>query len=157
MNPAKQINQTSGDVEYYTPSAIVDAARRVMGCIDLDPASSAKANERVGARGIFTVNDDGLSRPWTGRVWMNHPFGKVQNPVWIQKLCREVETGGGNCGLLHNLRLHIRALVSASFVAPTVLPLPAHKLLSAGWHAKNGRHEGQRSNLLWRRFTCICS
>ena len=45
----QQINQTSGDVEYYTPPAIIEAARLVMGTIDLDPASSETANERVRA------------------------------------------------------------------------------------------------------------
>ena len=46
-NAATLINQTSGKVEYYTPADIVEAARRVMGSIDLDPASSPAANETV--------------------------------------------------------------------------------------------------------------
>lgn len=45
---AQLINQTSGNTEYYTPIDIVDAARYVMGWIDLDPASSALANARIG-------------------------------------------------------------------------------------------------------------
>ena len=36
VNNATLINQTSGKVEYYTPADIVEAARRVMGSIDLD-------------------------------------------------------------------------------------------------------------------------
>lgn len=35
MNAAQLINQTSGRVEWYTPTLIVEAARRVMGAIDL--------------------------------------------------------------------------------------------------------------------------
>lgn len=68
------INATSGDVEYFSPLPIVDAARRVMGSIDLDPASSVLANERINARNYFTRDDDGLKRSWVGNCWVNHPF-----------------------------------------------------------------------------------
>lgn len=87
------INQTSGKVEYYTPVEIVEAARRVMGGIDLDPASSIAANLTVKALHIFTVADDGLSQEWHGRIWMNHPFGLVQNPKWVTKIGREYYEG----------------------------------------------------------------
>ena len=87
------INQTSGKVEYYTPPEIVEAARATMGGIDLDPASSARANEIVQAAQYITVEQDGLSQPWFGRVWMNHPFGRKENPLWIQKLMDERLSG----------------------------------------------------------------
>lgn len=92
-NAATLINQTSGKVEYYTPAEIVEAARRVMGSIDLDPASSPAANARVRATRIFTAADDGLSRPWGGKVWMNHPFGRKTNRPWIDKLVGEYRSG----------------------------------------------------------------
>lgn len=84
-NNAQLINQTSGEFEYYTPSFIVEAARRVMGSIDLDPASSEQANRSVKAKVYFDIKDDGLSKPWFGNVWMNHPFGRKENPLWINK------------------------------------------------------------------------
>jgi len=83
---AQLINQTSGAFEWYTPGPIVEAARAAMGSIDLDPASSAAANERVKAKSFFTEADDGLSIMWWGNVWLNHPFGRVQNPLWIRKV-----------------------------------------------------------------------
>lgn len=91
LNNAVYINQTSGDVEYYTPGEIVAAARRVMGGIDLDPASSALANATVQARQYFTKDADGLQRQWYGNLWMNHPFSRDDNPRWINKLCTEYE------------------------------------------------------------------
>ena len=93
MNAAQLINQDSGIVEWYTPSYIIEAARATMGHIDLDPASSQVANERVLAATIFTAADDGLTRQWHGNVWMNHPFGKDANRKWIAKLVAEYTAG----------------------------------------------------------------
>lgn len=90
-NAATYINQTSGKVEYYTPAHIVEAARATMGTIDLDPASSPAANVSVQA-GTF-YSRDGLTSPWFGNVWLNHPFGRAQNPAWIGKLLEEFSAG----------------------------------------------------------------
>lgn len=92
MQNHQRINQTSGDVEYFTPMPIVDAARRVMGSIDLDPASSLRANERIRAGSIFTKEQDGLTREWCGNCWVNHPFGRVANPIWISKIVQQYKS-----------------------------------------------------------------
>ncbi len=96
VNNATLINQTSGNFEYYTQSFIVEAARKVMGSIDLDPASSTIANQTVQAACYYTIEDDGLIQPWFGNIWMNHPFARVNNPKWIDKLRVEYEIGDVN-------------------------------------------------------------
>lgn len=87
------INADSGNPERYTPQYIIEAARQTMGDIDLDPASCSLANRTVQARHYFTITDDGLSRPWFGRVWMNHPYSKKGNIQWVAKLVHEYQIG----------------------------------------------------------------
>lgn len=78
---------TAGENEWYTPPQYLEAARRVMGDIDLDPASSDKAQELVRATVYFTKDDNGLKRPWAGRVWMNPPYSKDLIWPFCERLC----------------------------------------------------------------------
>lgn len=80
MTSHQRINATSGAVEYFTPVEYTDAAREVMGSIELDPASCEKANESVKANKFFTKEMDGLRLPWKAQtLWSNHPFHKGEN------------------------------------------------------------------------------
>lgn len=93
---------------WYTPEVYVDAARAVMGGIDLDPFSSKSANQHINARWIYTIHDSAFDRRWwltparrkeckNGlRVWMNPPYSSpdISNAVALfsQKFMRgEVE------------------------------------------------------------------
>jgi ParB family chromosome partitioning protein len=75
---------SSTTFECYTPARYIEAAREVLGGIDLDPASSAEANKTVGATHYFDA--DGLSQPWAGRVWLNPPYGRSFTAQFVTKL-----------------------------------------------------------------------
>lgn len=83
--------------EYYTPARYVEAAREVMGVIDLDPASCERAQEWIGAETFYTVADDGLKRRWLGRIWLNPPYSKTGNrsnqDIWSAQLIEQYRAG----------------------------------------------------------------
>jgi phage N-6-adenine-methyltransferase len=68
---------SSASAEWYTPAPYVEAARAVLGQIDLDPASSEQANATVRAAKFFSKKDDGLAREWSGRAFLNPPYGRL--------------------------------------------------------------------------------
>jgi DNA N-6-adenine-methyltransferase (Dam) len=74
------------------PPRSVEAARAVLGGIDLDPASCAEANRIVQASAFYSVREDGLKRPWFGRVWLNPPYGNLA-PKFVVKFAAEYRSG----------------------------------------------------------------
>lgn len=93
------ITGSSESNEWYTPAHIIEAARQVLGHIDLDPASSEAANRVVRAGHIYTITDDGYAQIWHGRVWLNPPYGRADGETgtnavrWSRKLIAEYEAG----------------------------------------------------------------
>lgn len=84
----ESLHVSDDSYEWFTPAEYIEAARRVMGSIDTDPASCAEANTVVQAGTYYTVDDDGLLYEWPGNVWLNPPY----NMPWIEKFAlRAVE------------------------------------------------------------------
>jgi phage N-6-adenine-methyltransferase len=76
--------------EWYTPWPIIEKACNVFGgAIDLDPASSAVAQETVKARQYFDKDQNGLLHQWHGRVWLNPPYERLLIGRFINKLLAE--------------------------------------------------------------------
>lgn len=87
------VSHNSGENEWYTPPEYIKAATAVMGRIDLDPASSKKANDTVKASKYYSKQDDGLSKVWAGKVWMNPPYASGLIRLFVGKFVSHVDNG----------------------------------------------------------------
>jgi len=90
---APHVSYNSGNNEWYTPEQYILAAKEVMGEIDLDPASSEFANQVVGAKQIYTVDDDGLAKEWAGKVWLNPPYAGELVSLFCNKIAEHYNNG----------------------------------------------------------------
>lgn len=76
ISQAQLAKHSQASVEWYTPPDIIERARRVMGRIDLDPASCEKANTIVKAERFFSgIGAPDPLAPWYGNVFNNPPGG----------------------------------------------------------------------------------
>jgi phage N-6-adenine-methyltransferase len=87
------VSHNSGDNEWYTPEPYIEAARSVMGKIDMDPASHETANETVCAETYYTEENNGLEQDWKGRLWMNPPYAGNLIGGFCEKMAASVESG----------------------------------------------------------------
>jgi len=125
----------SGDEEWFTPKAIVDATRQVLGRIDLDPASCLQANAVVQAKRYHTIKDDGLKQPWRGRVFLNPPYSSAKIPLFIEKLVAHVKDGSiSEAIVVVNSETQVRWFRTLSSVA-TAVCLDVSRIL---WKKENG-------------------
>jgi hypothetical protein len=66
--------------EWLTPPEIIEA----LGPFDLDPCAAVDQPWKT-AHIQYTIEEDGLSRPWMGMVWCNPPYGP-QTWKWLSAL-----------------------------------------------------------------------
>ena len=67
-------------VEWLTPPELV----KQLGEFDLDPCCPIDA-PFYHAKNHYTIIDDGLSKVWKGRVYLNPPYGRGME-LWLEKL-----------------------------------------------------------------------
>jgi ParB family chromosome partitioning protein len=87
------VSQNTGDYEWYSPPDVVQAARDVLGAIDLDPASCDVANTVVQASTFYTIEQNGLEQPWRGRVYMNPPYRHPEIQQFSEKFAQHAQAG----------------------------------------------------------------
>lgn len=72
--------QVMGKDEWLTPPSLIKA----LGKFDLDPCAPIERPWPT-ATNYFTIEDDGLAQDWSGRVFLNPPYGKYVW-TWLEKL-----------------------------------------------------------------------
>lgn len=73
-------SNTENKDEWLTPPYIIKS----LGDFDLDPCAPIKRPWGM-AKKHYTVQDNGLLKPWEGRVWCNPPYGR-ETFVWLDRL-----------------------------------------------------------------------
>lgn len=81
---------SSESPEWYTPQEVIDRVLACFGEIDLDPCSNSHERPAVPARTLYTREDDGLSQPWYGKLYLNPPYGS-EIPEWVEKMVQAYE------------------------------------------------------------------
>jgi hypothetical protein len=76
-----------GKDEWLTPPNIIEA----LGDFDLDPCSPINRPWPTAKR-HYTVEDNGLIKPWYGRVWLNPPYG-LELPKWMRRMSEHRDGG----------------------------------------------------------------
>jgi hypothetical protein len=67
---------------WFTPKVFID----VLGPFDLDPCTQSKRPFNTAKLHYCgDLNEDGLTLPWNGRVWLNPPYGKSTG-TWLETL-----------------------------------------------------------------------
>ena len=74
--------------EFPTPQEFYDKLDKEFH-FDLDPCST---DENAKCVRHYTREQDGLKQEWTGRVWMNPPYGR-QCKAWVKKAYESVQRG----------------------------------------------------------------
>jgi site-specific DNA-methyltransferase (adenine-specific) len=85
----RNVHFSSATDEWSTPQELFDALTWVYGEFSLDPCATA---DNAKCRRFFTRKDDGLSLPWSGKVFMNPPYGR-EIGRWVRKAYEESRKG----------------------------------------------------------------
>jgi hypothetical protein len=153
--------QGAGDNEWFTPALYIEAAREVMGGIDLDPASHVAAQATIAATQFYTRADDGLLQEWNAdRVWLNPPYSQPEIQLFIAKLLDEMSAGRRRSASLTTI------LTPSGFTRPRHVPRPfASRVAASALSMRRAlsvavRRRGKHSFIsaaTWRGFIRVSS
>lgn len=103
INP--HVSANTGQSEWFTPPEYLEAARKVMGGIDVDPASTPAANSFVKAKIFYTVDNSGLNKKWHGRVFLNPPYSQPEVKQFCNTFADKFTAGEvtEGCVLINNV------------------------------------------------------
>jgi DNA N-6-adenine-methyltransferase (Dam) len=88
-----RLRSLNGEIEWYTPRQYLASVRRVLGKIELDPASSEVAQRLVRARTYYDLAANGLLQNWQGKVFLNPPYAMPTIRDFVRKLTDEFRNG----------------------------------------------------------------
>jgi len=92
MNTTFEKTENTTD-EWYTPKELIYS----LGKFDLDPCAPVNPLWRT-ADIMYNKNDDGLSKEWVGRVWLNPPYSRPLIEQFVNKMAEH----GNGIALLYN-------------------------------------------------------
>ena len=92
MNTQFEKSEKATD-EWYTPKEVIDA----LGGFDLDPCAPVSPLWST-ASTMYNKNDDGLSKDWFGRVWLNPPYSRPLIDLFVKRMAQH----GNGIALLYN-------------------------------------------------------
>src|SRR5262249_6280579 len=80
---------SSRSEEWPTPKETFEQLSAEFGGFDLDPCCTP---ENALCPTFYTKEDDGLAKPWFGRVFVNPPYGRTIG-LWMAKALEEAQRG----------------------------------------------------------------
>lgn len=76
------LTQSLDQETWLTPPHILQA----LGAFDLDPCAAPLPRPWATAKKHYALPEmNGLSKPWTGRIWLNPPYG-LNMKLWLNRL-----------------------------------------------------------------------
>jgi phage N-6-adenine-methyltransferase len=86
---ARSVHFSSASAEWETPSTLFNELDRIFGGFTLDPCATP---QNAKCQRYFTREQNGLAQVWTGKVFMNPPYGR-EIGKWVRKAWAESQSG----------------------------------------------------------------
>jgi len=88
---------SSDSIEWHTPQYVVEwSQHRLFSSGHIFSLDVASTDLNKKAPSNYTIEDNGLIKPWFGHVWLNPPYGRTIND-WILKSLKEITKENSNC------------------------------------------------------------